>query len=254
MYTLSVPLPLTVAFTVLTLVVALAGVLLVRRAAPRGRARRWTVGAALASTAWLGLHAAIASSGLLEGDSVPPPVMLYLVPTLLTGVALAFSPVGRRLAALPIGFLVALQAFRLPLEWLLHALYEAGSLPVQMTWSGYNLDVLTGASAIGLGLLALRRPLPRSVAWGFNVVGSALLLTVMTIAVLSSPIPIRQFHEGPPVLLAYNAPFNWIVNVHVFTALVGHLVIFRALAAGRSTSGEESAPHQTEPRHTHASA
>lgn len=42
----------------------------------------------------------------------------------------------------------------------------------------------------------------------------------------------------PPVVLPLHVPFNWIVSVHVWTGLLGHLVIFRALwrrrAAARS--------------------
>ena len=53
----------------------------------------------------------------------------------------------------------AVQAFRLPLEMILHGLYDSGDLPVQMTWSGLNFDVVTGATAALLGLVGLRRPL-----------------------------------------------------------------------------------------------
>jgi hypothetical protein len=164
---------------------------------------------------------------------MPPPLMFYLMPTMLVGIAVAFSPLGRRLAALPLGLLVGLQAFRLPLEMILHGLHDSGNLPIQMTWSGLNFDVVTGATAALLGILALRRPLPSSLVWAWNAMGSALLLTVVGIAITSAPTPLRQFTEGPPVLLPFHVPFNWIVGVHVWTALVGHLVIFRALVTRR---------------------
>lgn len=56
---------------------------------------------------------------------------------------------------------------------------------------------------------------------------------VTAIAITSAPTPLRRFTEGPPVVLPFHVPFNWIVNVHVWTALVGHLVIGRALFARR---------------------
>ena len=155
------------------------------------------------------------------------------MPTALVGVAVAFSPVGRALAGLPLGLLVVSQAFRLPLEIWLHALHDAGSLPVQMTWSGLNFDVATGASALALGLAALRWRLPRGVVLAWNVAGLGLLVTVVAIAVLSAPTPLRRFMDGPAVLLPYNAPYNLIISVHVWTALVGHLIVFRALARRR---------------------
>ncbi len=226
---------LTAAFVALTTALVAADLYCVRRAAPGDRRRRWTVIGGLAAAVWLAGHAGLAASGVLEGDRLPPPVLFYLGATVLIGVAVAASPVGRRLAALPLGLLVGLHAFRLPLEMILHGLYSAGDLPVQMTWSGYNFDVVTGASAAALGLFALRRPLPRAAAWAFNLLGSALLLTVVAIAVTSAPTPLRQFTNDPPVLLPFHPPFNWIVGVHVWTALVGHIVLFRALAAGSRT-------------------
>jgi len=228
--TFAPPPTLTIAFCLLTAALLAALVWLVGRAAPAGRGGAWTTRATAAAIAWLAVHAGLASSGLLEGDGLPPPVLFYFAPTMLIGVAVALSPVGRALAGLPLAWLVGLQAFRLPLEVILHGLYDAGALPVQMTWSGYNFDVATGISAAALGLIAWRRPLPTGLVRLWNMAGIALLFVVVTIAITSLPTPLRQFTNDPPVLLPFHAPFNWIVGVHVWTALVGHLVIFRALA------------------------
>jgi hypothetical protein len=223
---------LTFAFGALSFVVVAIDVLFVGLAVHRespAKVCRWAFVAGAAGLGWLALHAGIAESGILVGSGMPPPVMPYFVVTMLLAVVLAFSGVGRRLAALPIGMLVGLHAFRLPLEWLLHELYLTGELPVQMTWSGYNFDVVTGVSALLIASASLRLDIPRWVYLAWNVVGLLLLVNVVTIALLSAPLPFRQFMEGPPVVLVYHAPFNWILNVHVFTALVGHLVLFRAL-------------------------
>ena len=166
-------------------------------------------------------------------EVVPPPVLPYLALTVGVGVAVTWSSVGRRLAGLPLAVLVGVQVFRVPLEVLLHALYTAGSLPVQMTWSGRNLDVVTGASAVLVAFAAHRGASDR-VVWVWNLLGFGLLVNVVTVALLSAPLPFRRFDNDPAVVLVFHAPYNWIVNVHVWTALVGHLVIFRALARRRS--------------------
>jgi len=227
------PTTLAVAFTALTLVVVLAWIALVRRAAPPDGKRSWTGRAVIAIALWLGVHTAIASSGVLEGDRMPPPILFYLAPTMLAGVALASSRIGARLATLPLGLLVGLQAFRLPLEVILHSLYGSGDLPVQMTWSGLNFDVVTGAAAAVLGLVALHRELPRWLVAAFDALGLTLLVIVVGIAITSAPTPFRQFTEGPPVVLPFHVPYHWIVSVHVWTALVGHLILTRALLASR---------------------
>ena len=203
---------------------------LVRLSATPARRTAWTWRAALVVGLWLAGHAALAASGLLSLETVPPPALAYLAITLGLGAWVAASAVGKRLATLPMAALVGLMAFRVPLELILHALYDAGLVPVQMTWSGLNFDVVTGLSAALLALFLWRRPVSDAVVTAWNVAGSALLVTVVAIAVLSAPLPIRQFHEGPPLVLVFHAPYNWIVNVHVLTALVGHLVIFRKLA------------------------
>jgi len=227
------PTTLVVAFTNLTALVVTAWVALVRRAAPTEGADRWTVRAVAFAVLWLSVHTAIAASGVLEGDRMPPPILLYLPPTMLAGVVLAFSRLGGHLATLPLGLLVGLQAFRLPLEMILHALHGSGDLPVQMTWSGLNFDVVTGITAAALGLALLRRELPLWLVAAWNVLGLTLLAIVVSIAITSAPTPFRQFTEGPPVVLPFHVPFHWIVSVHVWTALVGHLIVARALLARR---------------------
>lgn len=220
---------ITVAFTLLTLGVVAMDLVVLGAAAPAGRRRVWLRRGVVVAAVWMAAHALIARSGVLEGQGMPPPVMPYLAANMVVGVLVVLSPLGRRLATLPWAVLVGLHAFRLPLEVLLHALYTDGVLPVQMTWSGRNLDVVTGILALGLGLYGRARPLSRGLVWAFALVGFGLLVNVVGTAVLSAPTPFRTFLEGPPVVLPFHVPYNWIVNVHVWTALVGHLVLFRAL-------------------------
>ena len=226
------PSELTVAFVVLSLMVVALDVLIVRRAAPEDKRARWTAIAVGVALAWLAIHALVAESGLLERATTPPPIAPYLLVTNIAALWLSFSRVGLALARLPLAILVGLQVFRAPLEWILHALYSSGDLPIQMTWSGRNFDVLTGISAAAVAYLAHRGGSDRVVFW-WNVIGLGLLINVVGIALLSSPLPIRHFMNEPALLLPFHAPFNWIVNVHVWTALVSHLVLFRALALRR---------------------
>ena len=224
---------LDILFTALTLVVVCADIALVGAVAPKGKRRLWAALGLGAAALWMGSHGAIATSGILEGQGLPPPPLVFFFVNAGVALLVAFSALGRQLASAPLWALILLQNFRLPLEMLLHALYEAGVLPVQITWSGYNFDVLTGASAIVVAALIAWGRAPRWLALVWNVMGFGLLLVVVTIAVTSAPTPFRQFTNEPPVLLPFVLPYNWIVGVHVWTALVGHLVIFRALFTQR---------------------
>jgi hypothetical protein len=79
----------------------------------------------------------------------PPPFGLLVVSIVILSVIIAFSHLGRALVlSLPLWALVAVQSFRLPLELAMHAMYERGIMPVQMSYSGRNFDIVTGASAL----------------------------------------------------------------------------------------------------------
>lgn len=198
---------------------------------PPERTRRWTLGTAAALVVWLALTGLASGSGVLEPDMVPPRLVLFFAASNLLGLLFALSPAGARLAAgLPIAALVGFHAFRLPLELVLHRWYIEGALPVQMTYTACNLDIFTGIAAVLAGLWLWRRGTSLAVVWAFNLLGTALLVNVATIAVLSSPLPIRYFMKDPPVLLAYHFPYGWIVPFCVAPALAGHVLVFRWLA------------------------
>ena len=149
-------------------------------------------------------------------------------------VGLGVSPVGRRLAAgLPLAVLVGVQGFRLPLELLMHRAYEDGLMPVQMSYSGLNFDIVTGITALIVGALLAtgRAGVPTARAW--NVMGTLLLVNIISIALLSAPTPWRVFRDGPANVWITTVPYVWLPTVMVAFAILGHIVIYRRLRAGR---------------------
>ncbi len=174
---------------------------------------------------WLGILSALVASGRLT--SLPLSGLPFLFgPVLVFCVGFALSPVGGRLAAaIPLAALVGFQAFRLPLELVLHSWFKQGVIPETMTWSGQNWDILSGLVALLCAPLASRHRWAARLA---NVVGFALLLNVMRVAVFSAPVPFG-WNVQPPLLLAYHLPYALIAPVCVGGALFGHLVLARAL-------------------------
>jgi hypothetical protein len=144
----------------------------------------------------------------------------------IVSVAVGTSRMGGRVAAtVPVGALVGFQAFRLPLELVLHAWAAQGTIPTTMTWSGQNLDVISGVVALVAAPMARRS---RAAAWVANIIGSVLLLNVVRVAVMSSPVPFG-WHVTPPLLLALHLPYALIGPVAVGGAIIGHIVLTRAL-------------------------
>jgi len=147
----------------------------------------------------------------------------------VAGIIFTFSKVGTSLVSLPVYWLIGLHVFRLPLELILHRWYESGTIPVQMTYEGYNFDIATGVIAFVVGLWAKYASPPKIIVWLFNVVGLLLLLTVVSIAITSAPTPFRQFTNDPPLLLPFYFPYSYVVSIAVTGALVAHLILFRKL-------------------------
>jgi hypothetical protein len=200
-------------------------------------ARRWAVRASVITVIWLGVSALVAATGVLrEFNRLPPPFMLFVLTFTLATAAIAFSPLGTRLInGVSIAWLIGFQMFRFPLELWLHHIYQEGVIPVQMTYAGRNFDIITGLLALAFVVWARKQQPPRWAVRAFNLIGLALLINIVTIAVLSAPVPFRRFYNEPANTFVAYAPFVWLPAFLVQAAWFGHLLVFRWLwrSAGR---------------------
>jgi hypothetical protein len=205
-------------------------VVALRRAGRSQRSRRRSgVVVAVLGVGWMALTWGLADRGmLLQFESVPPPFALLVLGIVLVALVIAYGPLGAPLAALPLWVLVGVQAFRLPLEIAMHEMAERGVMPEQMSYTGYNFDIVTGLTAIVVAALARSGNASRALVLGWNVLGSLLLVNIMTIAILSTPA-FRAFGDDRLNTWVMHPPFVWLPTVLVLAALAGHLLIFRAL-------------------------
>lgn len=181
-----------------------------------------------AIAAGMGAEWLLASSGTLQHWSQrPPPFMVMMAALFVLTLAIALGRTGRRVAAgASFALLVGLQAFRLPLELVMHAAARQGIMPVQMSYSGWNFDIVTGALAIPVAIAAAAGRAPRWLILGWNLLGLALLINVVTIAVVSTPLVAAFGAEHLNTWVA-DAPYVWLPGVLVPAALFGHLVMLR---------------------------
>lgn len=201
-----------------------------RTGATAHQTRRATLLALAGTTTWMAGTLALASAGVLRFDSVPPTMMIMIAAIFGLAAFLGFSPVGARLAAgLSLPVLVAVQGFRLPLELMMHRAYTEGVMPVQMSYSGFNFDIVTGGTAILVAAALATGLAGRRVAAAWNVLGIGLLLGILVIAFLSAPLPIRVFMNEPANVWITHAPFIWLPAVMVFSAILGHIIVLRRL-------------------------
>jgi hypothetical protein len=97
-----------------------------------------------------------------------------------------------------------------------------------MSYSGRNFDIVTGATAIVVAILVKMGLGGRRLVTVWNVLGLALLVNVVSVAIASMPL-LRLFGDDHVVTFVTYPPFVWLPAVMVLAALAGHLVIFRAL-------------------------
>jgi len=227
-------LTLRVLFTALAIFIAACFVAAVyssaiRAGLSRAVARRQASIAAIASTAWLAITAALASRGALHFSA--PPTMMPLFPIIiLSAIGVAFSPLGRRVAvSLPLAALVGFQSFRIVVELLMHRAYVEGLMPVQMSYSGRNFDIVTGVTAAIVALWLARggRSIRLVAAW--NTLGLALLANILVVALLSAPTPFRHFLNEPANVWITRAPWIWLPAVFVWAAIAGQAIVYRRL-------------------------
>jgi hypothetical protein len=214
---------------------AVGFVLANRRAAQRlgfapDAVRRRTRTAALWVAGWCALLAALAGTGLLARfDARPPPLALLIAVVFGGAIALGASRFAAPLVrGLPLAGLVGFQAFRLPLELVMHEAASAGVMPSLLSFSGWNFDIATGTLAIPVaGLVAAGRA-PRWLVPAWNALGLAALAMIALIAIGTAPF-VQAFGPGQVNAWVAYLPFVYLPGVMVVAALAGHVLVLRRL-------------------------
>jgi hypothetical protein len=225
----------TAGFVILPLLVATGFVLACEWAGQRlGQAvavrRRRAARVGTAVLAWLVVTALVAASGVLRRFDVTPPPFAGLVLAIgVVGIAVPCSSLGTLLVrGLPLWALAGFQVFRFPLELVMHRAYVEGVMPVQMSYSGLNYDILSGMTAGVLGSWLYRGRVPRWIVGSWNLLGFVLLVNVVTIAIVSTPV-FRWFGNERLNVFATYPPFVWLPAILVPAALMGHILVWRRL-------------------------
>ena len=186
---------------------------------------------------WLLATGILAFSGFLSDFSTFPPrgIIVLFIP-LITILILTFSKSIRQLLAhVPAQWLIYPQVFRVLVEIILWMQYEVGNIPVQMTFEGRNLDILTGLTAPLVAYMVFdRKAWSPTVAVIWNILGLALLINIVGTALLSMPTPMRQFMNEPANTLVMTFPYVWIPAIFVTLAYTLHFFSLRQLLGKRS--------------------
>jgi len=180
--------------------------------------------------AWA-LFASFWSMGMMEKfELFPLNVAPILIIPLISIAWFSFSKsTGAILDIIPPQKIIQLQSFRFFVELLLWALFIESVLPVQMTFEGMNFDVLSGLTAPIVAFLLARTKINKSVLVIWNIACLALLVNIVTIAILSMPTPFRYFMNEPTNTVVAHFPFSWLPAFLVPLAYGLHFLSLRQL-------------------------
>ncbi len=171
-------------------------------------------------------------------EAVPPRIVLLVGPPLLLLVALFGTRNGRAfLDSLDLNLLTWMHVARFPIELTLFWLYEAGKVPIIMTFEGRNWDILSGLTAPLIAWYAFKGNAvvrPRLLLL-WNVVCLALVVNIATHGLLSAESPFQQFAFDQPNIGVLYVPFNWLPGFLVPAVIMAHLVAIRRLLLSAAT-------------------
>ncbi len=157
-------------------------------------------------------------------------MMPVLVVPMIAIMAFTFSKAGKEiLLQIPTGNIIRLQAFRFFVELLLWGLYLENQAPIQMTFEGRNLDVLSGISAPIIALLVTKGKIYKTGLVIWNILCLGLLINIVATAVLSMPSPFRVFMNEPSNTIVTQFPVSWLPGLLVPLAYGLHFLSLRQL-------------------------
>ncbi len=171
---------------------------------------------------WLGITYLLAHDGWLRFGPLPPPLFFLLLPAVIATILLARKVSVRHEG---LGWPIGYQSFRILVEIFLWWGHREAVVPVQLTFEGRNFDIVTGLTAPLVAWL----PVPRWGVHAWNFMGLALLINVVTVAILSMPTPLQRFEHANVFVI--QAPYVWLPLFLVPSALFGHVALWRRLTA-----------------------
>jgi hypothetical protein len=175
---------------------------------------------------WIFFQGVLALGGFFQKtQAVPPRLLVFgVIPALLLIIACFVFARKSFVEPLPLKILTILHVIRIPVEIVLHKLYENNWIPPSMTYSGSNFDILSGITAPIVFWLAFRNgKTNRTLLIVWNVLALLLLINVVSIAVaaIDSPFnPVAAAQQNRAVLYF---PFIWLPTIVVPIVLFAHL-------------------------------
>ncbi|WP_221392645.1 hypothetical protein [Dyadobacter sp. NIV53] len=181
---------------------------------------------------WMALQFLLVQTGFYNNpNAFPPRLVFQLTPTLIFILIQFFTVRGRKfIDNLDIKKLTLLHTIRIPVEIVLYYLFVAQVIPEIMTFEERNFDIVAGITAPLMFYFGfVKNKLPRKTMIIWNLISLALLINIISIAILSIKSPFQQFGLNETNTALGYFPFNWLPSVVVPIVLFSHFATLRQL-------------------------
>ncbi|MBK9933062.1 MAG: hypothetical protein IPP61_12970 [Cytophagaceae bacterium] len=125
--------------------------------------------------------------------------------------------------------LLSIHVLRIPVELILFQLFLQNKIPNLMTFKGWNFDILIGLSALAIlfyQFISKRKIKPQFfLIW--NITGIVFLSIIVTLAILSAPLPVQQFAFDQPNIAVLEFPYCWLPTCVVPIVLISHILLLK---------------------------
>ncbi|MGE3468462.1 MAG: hypothetical protein AB7J13_16190 [Pyrinomonadaceae bacterium] len=188
---------------------------------------------------WIFFQAMLGLGGFYQlTQAMPPRLLIFGALPAFSLIAVYFIFFRRNfIERLPLGHLTLLHTVRIPVEMVLYWLFLGGVVPEVMTFAGRNFDILTGILAAPVYLIAFKGPVPKK--WllvAYNLLGSALLINIVSIAIASLPTPMQAMSFDQPNRAVLYFPYVWLPAIVVPIVLFSHLAALWQLLTRKGES------------------
>jgi hypothetical protein len=184
-------------------------------------------------SAWLLLQTAISLTGFYTvTDTLPPRFLLLVLPPFLAIIIFFVTKKGRQfIDGLRKDLLTLLHVVRIPVEIVLFLLFVKGTVPIEMTFEGRNLDILSGITALFIWYFGyIKKKLKSVIIVTWNIICLCLLFNIVITAILAAPFPFQKIAFDQPNIAVLFFPFTWLPGFIVPLVLFSHLVCLRKTA------------------------
>lgn len=178
-------------------------------------------------SSWAITISALSFNGYFQNtQTIPPPIALVILGLIgLTALTIRWS----RGIQVNIRLLTSIHVLRFPIEITIHGWYLNQLVPREMTYEGWNFDIVSGLTALLILIWWFFRNPPRQVMVAFNLMGLALLAIIVTTATLAVPTPFQLIGLDQPNLAILKFPNTLLPGILVPAVLTAHLLGLKKL-------------------------